>query len=79
MSFESVLHDQHERDARDAARAIAPDEAGAEAVVIDTTGMSVEDVVERMAREIDRSSCRVRGQRTEPRARFPHDEPAIGG
>lgn len=52
VSFESVLHDQHERDARDAARAIAPMKPAPGAVVIDTTGMSVGDVVERMAREI---------------------------
>jgi CMP/dCMP kinase len=52
VSFESVLHDQHERDARDAARAIAPMKPAPGAVVIDTTGLSVEIVIERMAREI---------------------------
>ena len=53
VSFESVLRDQHERDARDAARAIAPMKPAPGAVVIDTTGMSVEAVIERMAREIN--------------------------
>ena len=33
-----MLHDQRERDARDAARAIAPMKPAADAVVIDTTG-----------------------------------------
>jgi CMP/dCMP kinase len=52
VSFETVLRDQRERDARDADRAIAPMKPAPDAVVIDTTGLSVEAVLERMAREI---------------------------
>ena len=46
VSFESVLRDQRERDARDAARAIAPMKPAADAVVIDSSGLSVEAVVD---------------------------------
>jgi CMP/dCMP kinase len=53
VSFESVLRDQHERDARDAARTIAPMKPAPGAVVIDTTGLSVTAVIEGMAREIN--------------------------
>lgn len=52
VTLESVLHDQHERDARDAARAIAPMKPAADAVVIDTTGMTIEAVIDRMARDV---------------------------
>jgi CMP/dCMP kinase len=53
VSFESVLKDQHERDARDAARTIAPMRPAADALVIDTSGLSVEGVVDLMVLEID--------------------------
>jgi CMP/dCMP kinase len=52
-SYDSVLREQRERDARDAARPIAPMIPAADAVVIDTTGLTIEEVVERVAREID--------------------------
>jgi CMP/dCMP kinase len=52
VSFESVLRDQRERDARDAARSIAPMKPATDAVVIDSTGMSVANVIDRMAHEI---------------------------
>jgi cytidylate kinase len=51
-SFESVLRDLRERDARDAARAIAPMQPAADAIQIDSTGMTVDAVVDRMAREV---------------------------
>jgi cytidylate kinase len=51
-SFEAVLGDLRARDARDAARAIAPMKPAADAIVVDSTGMTVADVVERMAAEI---------------------------
>ena len=68
VTFKSVLHDQHERDARDAARAIAPMKPAADAVVIDTTGLTIEAVIERMARDIDdrlRATPVPRGSSTE--------------
>jgi len=54
-TFEVVLEDQHRRDARDAARAIAPMEPAADAVLIDTTGMTVDEVVEQLAGRIKAS------------------------
>jgi cytidylate kinase len=51
-TFEAVLTDQRARDARDAARAIAPMKPADDAIVVDSTGLSVADVVERMAAEI---------------------------
>ena len=50
-SFEAVLADLRARDARDAARAIAPMKPADDAIVVDSTGLTVEDVVERMARD----------------------------
>lgn len=51
-SYESVLGEQREGDARDASRKIAPMKPAFDAIVIDTTGSTIEDVVDRMAREI---------------------------
>src|SRR5262249_14711950 len=51
-SLEAVLEDLRARDARDAARAIAPMKPAADAIVIDSTDLSVADIVERMAAEI---------------------------
>ena len=48
ITLEAVLRDLHERDARDAARAIAPMQPAADAPVIDTTGLSLDPVVERI-------------------------------
>ena len=52
-SFESVLSAQRDRDARDAARVIAPLKPAPDAVVIDTTHLSIEAVVDRMVVEIE--------------------------
>jgi CMP/dCMP kinase len=51
-SFEAVLEDIRARDARDAARAIAPMKPAADAIVIDSTGLTVEEVVERLAADL---------------------------
>ena len=48
VSFESVLADQRDRDARDLARAIAPMKPAADATLIDTTGMTIDQVVEEL-------------------------------
>ena len=40
-----MLRDQRQRDARDAARAIAPMKPADDAIVIDSTGLSIEEVV----------------------------------
>jgi len=52
-SFESVLADQRDRDSRDAARAIAPMKPAPDATVVDSTELSVEDVVDRLAHDIE--------------------------
>jgi len=48
LDFESVLEDLRARDARDVARPIAPMRPAANAVLIDTTGMSIDQVVEQL-------------------------------
>jgi cytidylate kinase len=60
VSFESVLRDQRERDARDAARTIAPMKPAPDAILLDTTGLSVEEVVARMARDIQECLAQTR-------------------
>jgi CMP/dCMP kinase len=60
VSFESVLRDQRERDARDAARTIAPMKPAPDAILLDTTGLSVEGVVDRMARDIEEYLAQTR-------------------
>jgi cytidylate kinase len=52
VSVQSVLEEQRERDARDRARAIAPLKPAADAIVIDSTGVRIEDVVDRLASDI---------------------------
>ena len=49
IRFATVLQDQRERDARDAARAIAPMKPAADALVLDTTGLNIDQVVDRLA------------------------------
>jgi len=49
---EAVLRDLEERDGRDAARAIAPMRPAPDALVIDTTGLSLDEVVARIERDV---------------------------
>jgi cytidylate kinase len=49
---ETVLRDLEERDARDAARAIAPMKPADDARVIDTTGIALDEVIAGIEREI---------------------------
>jgi cytidylate kinase len=46
--FEKILADIKERDARDVNRTIAPLKAADDAVIIDTTGFTIDEVVERI-------------------------------
>jgi cytidylate kinase len=46
VRFEDVLADQQARDARDLARAIAPMRPAADATVVDTTGLTVDEVID---------------------------------
>jgi 1-acyl-sn-glycerol-3-phosphate acyltransferase len=52
-NFDTVLEDIRARDARDAARAIAPMKPAADAIVVDSTGLTVEAVVERLAADVE--------------------------
>jgi cytidylate kinase len=49
-----VLAAQEVRDRRDAARDLAPMHPAADAVVLDSTGLSLEEVVRRMEAEVRR-------------------------
>lgn len=49
-NIEPLLRDLRERDARDAARAVAPLKATADACLLDTTGMTVDEAVARVVR-----------------------------
>jgi cytidylate kinase len=48
VMFAPLLKSIQERDARDTDRAIAPLKAAADAIVIDSTSLSIEDVVEQV-------------------------------
>jgi CMP/dCMP kinase len=58
VTFEAVLRDQGERDARDSARAIAPMKPAPDATILDTTGLTIDEVVDIMARDIEQRSAR---------------------
>jgi cytidylate kinase len=55
VSFEAVLEDQRLRDARDRARTIAPLKPAEDAIVIDTTGMSIDQVVDELVERIEKT------------------------
>ena len=52
FSWDEVLRAQDERDRRDAARNLAPMVPAADAIILDTTALSLEQVVERMVQEV---------------------------
>jgi CMP/dCMP kinase len=58
VTFESVLQDQRQRDARDAGRSIAPMMPAADATLIDSTGMTIDSVIERLVADIERHSLK---------------------
>jgi cytidylate kinase len=60
VSFETVLRDQRERDDRDAARIIAPMKPAANAQIIETTGSTIDQVVDRLVEDIQRHLERSR-------------------
>ena len=51
---EEVLRAQDERDRRDAGRDLAPMVPAADAVILDSTALTPEEVLERMEREVRR-------------------------
>jgi len=54
QAFEAVLADQRKRDRDDSSRDVAPLRAAADSVVVDTGGLSLDEVVERLAAEVER-------------------------
>lgn len=56
-NFAAVVDEIRARDAQDTTRALAPLTRAANAVAIDTTDLTVEQVVERMVREIEQRCC----------------------
>jgi cytidylate kinase len=54
--FDDVLRDQETRDRRDAARDLAPMVPAADAVRLDSTDLTLDEIVDRMEREVQR--CR---------------------
>lgn len=54
IDLERVLVDQDERDRRDAERDLAPMRAAPDAIVLDSTGLTPEQVVDAMEREVRR-------------------------
>ncbi len=55
--FEAVLADQRKRDRDDSSRDVAPLRAAGDAVVVDTGGLSLDEVVERLAAEVERRAA----------------------
>lgn len=63
QTYEEVLADQLRRDRDDSERAVAPLRPAADAVVIDTSSLSLDEVVERLAREVgERLASRTASQ-----------------
>jgi cytidylate kinase len=52
VPFEELLIQQRERDDRDVTRSVAPLRPAADALVIDTTSISLEDVIKRLEKEV---------------------------
>jgi cytidylate kinase len=82
-SFEAVLEDIRARDARDADRAIAPMKPADDAIIVDSTGLTIERVVERLAADVqsqgkDAETREERGGNApeEPGERPPVEPPA---
>lgn len=59
LSFEEVLRAQEARDRRDAARDLAPMVPAPDAVVLDSTTLTREEVVDRMEQEVRRRLARL--------------------
>lgn len=54
MALEEILRDQEERDARDAARAVGPMKPAHDAIHVDTTGMTLDEVAAFLEEEVIR-------------------------
>jgi cytidylate kinase len=58
QTYEAVLADQLRRDRDDSERAVAPLRPAADATVVDTSGVPLAEVVESLAREVERRLAR---------------------
>jgi cytidylate kinase len=56
VTYEDILADQRDRDARDAARTIAPMIPAPDARLVDTTGMTIDQVVEELVSQIQQET-----------------------
>jgi len=56
VSFEATLADMIERDRRDSTRDDSPLKVAEDAIVVDSTGLSIDEVLEKMMAAIDRKS-----------------------
>ncbi len=61
QTFEEVLADQLRRDRDDSQRAVAPLRPAGDAIVIDTTGTPLPEVVDRIVRDVGARRARPRG------------------
>jgi cytidylate kinase len=52
VNFEETFADMNERDCRDSTRADSPLKAADDAIVVDSTGLSVDEVFEKMMADI---------------------------
>jgi cytidylate kinase len=52
VSLEDLLHDQEVRDRRDAERDVAPMKPAADAILLDSTSLTLDEVIDRMEREV---------------------------
>jgi cytidylate kinase len=53
-SFERTLQDIRERDDRDASRDVAPMRAADDALIVDSSGVTLDEVIEQLAAEVAR-------------------------
>ncbi len=60
MDLATVAEDVARRDRQDSERALAPLRKPADAVVVDTSSLAIEDVVERMVKVVERARCCTR-------------------
>jgi cytidylate kinase len=64
VSLDQTIREMSQRDRQDSERAIAPMQRAPDAIYIDTTGLSLDEVVEKMAAEVkktqNKNSARTR-------------------
>ena len=66
--MDSLLRDIRERDARDAGRAAAPLEPAADAVLLDTTDLTIDEAIARVLALCIGAAARVEASAEDPKA-----------